>query len=304
MQYIPESYTMTSMSYEDREFGTVSTPLGYIDETVCQLLATAEPNNRYAVRDVELNEAGQPVVIERNTPIPLSPHIQYREIKDRLPLQIIGAVDPPRICEERQAHLKIARWFNPDLHEEYRDQIFEPVPKFRGLLDACIATSELHFLVPRPVTAQERDAYHPENHEYLTGFALRDFYIEDDSSYIALNFVTPDFRKLFASRREELCEAVAAYDRDPQQYARLRNINLFNPSQEDKIHLYEILKIVTLSVVREQSLVEATHEYLAEESVQCSREMERNSRQSLKEEESWKETQDLLDSFVAQIVRS
>lgn len=288
------------MSYKEREFGTFETHLECIDRLTTLALTDAVPDNRYAVRDVEFDQAGQLTVIERNEPAPITPDTMYREIMDRRPLRIIEADDPPRICEERPAHVKLARWFNQELYDEYREQVFEPTSKFRGLLNAGISAGELHFLVPRPVSDKERDTYHPENHEYLTGFALYDFYPEEDSTYRALHFVAPDFQKVFAARRAELCEIVAEYDRDPQQCARNRNINLYNCSQADRILLHEIETILWLSVIREQSLAEATHEYLFEESIRCSREMGKRSFGHIPSE-NWREAQELLTSFVGHL---
>jgi hypothetical protein len=301
VQYVPKSYIMTSMGYEDIEFEPALTPLEAIDETARQLLADATPTNRYAVRDVQFDATGQLVIIDREAPTAITPDTQYREIVDRRPVRSIAVLDSLPAFGTNTTYLKVARWYNSELFEEYRDQIFEPVPRFQGLLNACVATTELHFVVPRPIPAEERDEFHPDNHQYLAAFALRGFYFADGPSYRSTNTAAPDFSVLFASRRKELCEAVIDCENDPKKFARDRNMDLDNLSKDERILLYEIEKIMWLSVIREQSLVEATHEYLAEESVQCSREMERRFTARLRSKEGWQDTHDLLVRYAAHI---
>jgi len=292
------------MGYENREFDRyepASTALEYIDNMAKAVLGNTAPNKAYTVRDVELDNDGRLTVIERDSSTPLTPDIKYREIKSRQPIPIIDAGDPPGIYGQRAAHLMVSRWLDNDLYSEYRSQIYEPTDTFRPLMNEGIAAGELHFFVPRTVTSEERDRYHPENHQHLTGFALYDFYLEEGELGRAIHYVVPDFRKLFAARREEFCKTVIAYDHDPQQWARDRNIDLCNPNTSDQILFYEIEKAMTLSVVREQSLAEAAFEYLAEESVMCSQEMTSMSHAHPYKEEQWELPRSLLADFIQRI---
>lgn len=327
-----------AMSYKSNEQGFISrqdfAPMGTL---ITETLDGFEPTDRYAVRDLIVTDDGVPQVVERETRTPLTPAVQYREIRDRQPLPDI------KIDERLPQHLGISRWFNLKMEAAYvYDVDCVRANRARGIhcvsdsskmpcerllpmgrvctfakptetIDAAQARldcGEFSFFVPREATQRELDKIDEHYWDHIISYGYYRMYSAPYATPFGVTYTTPNFRFMYELRHEELTKSATAYAYDPDMYLAMHGMDPGNltPRQEDA--LFELRNIVRLKDKinatwgygsSDESIGEAVKQYGEDEGAFRSQCMQQEVDVVAEAPTTWRRASRLLTDYIEQI---
>lgn len=305
------------MGYRPPEASTLADTLQDIDNIVEQTVATFKPTDEYTIRDLTIDASGTPVLIERDEATPLNEEILYREVRNRERLLVPEPQSPEPL------YLGLTRWFDTRLEVDYAACVAaqEPGPKryertlcktdsiehlfsplFVKLFALGVETGDCSFFVPQKPTKKEQEQFDPDYFGYVSTVAYYRLYRTGWGSE-AVTMTTPDFRKLYKHKHEELVEAVTAYAHNPQNYMFACGINMRDLTDDEEIHLHEIERILS-AVTPGKTIDQAVRTYGDKEGLMLSAEHQHDQKLNTHELVVWMKARKVLREFISTIVPS
>jgi|GEM_PF-3439091 len=327
------------MGYE-REFDAIPRrEFGLIDRIVTETLHDFVPDDQYMMRDVILTDQGVPRVVEREKgrQTPITRDVQYREIRERQPLQDIKIHEPiPR-------SLGLSRWFNsameavctssiscvrarqtrqkdcvsgdpdriycPKDFDDESDCAFMQTPALIDVVQNDLDGGEFSFFVPREPTLKDQEQFDERYQDHILSYVYYRLYHTAEGNTYGLTFSTPNFRMIYQLRRAALTQAATAFAFDPDLHLANRGIDpkdMTYAQMEELDELYDILKTkrqLEKKEGREVAMSEAVREYGELKGIKRSTERQSIGTIVLQEPATWVRARQLLCAYIDELPR-